>query len=78
MVKYRIESLDFWKNAGYRALRTFCQVAIASIGTTALIQEVNWLVVGSTAGLAAILSILMSIVLGIPESGAEDKGENNE
>ena len=68
MIKYRIESLDFWKNAGYRALRTFCQVAIASIGTTALIQEVNWPIVASTAGLAAIISILTSIVLGIPEA----------
>ena len=68
MVKSRIESLDFWKNAGLRALRTFCQVAIASIGTTALIQEVNWVLVASTAGLAAIVSLLTSIVLGIPES----------
>ena len=68
MIKYRIESKDFWKNAGFRALRTFCQVAIASIGTTALIQEVNWAIVGSTAALAAIVSILTSIVLGIPES----------
>lgn len=71
MLKNRIESLDFWKNAGFRALRTFCQVAIASIGTTALIQEVNWLVVLSTSGLAAIVSLLTSIVLGIPESDVE-------
>lgn len=68
MIKNRIESLDFWKNSGYRALRTFCQVAIASIGTTALIQDVNWLVVLSTASLASIVSILTSIMLGIPES----------
>lgn len=66
-MKSRLESLEFWKNAGYRALRTFCQVAIASIGTSALIQEVNWPIVASTAGLAAIISILTSIVLGIPE-----------
>ena len=71
MVKYRIESKEFWKNAGYRALRTFCQVAIASIGTTALIQEVNWPIVASTAGLAAILSLLTSIVFGIPEADEE-------
>lgn len=68
MVKNRLESLDFWKNAGYRALRTFCQVSIATIGTTALIEQVNWPIVASTAGLAAIISILTSIVLGIPES----------
>ena len=68
MIKNRLETVEFWKNAGYRALRTFCQVAIATIGTTALIQEVNWLVVLSTSGLAAILSILTSIVFGIPET----------
>ena len=67
-MKNRLESIEFWKNAGYRALRTFCQVAIASIGTTALIQEVNWPIVASTAGLSAIVSILTSIVLGIPEA----------
>ena len=71
MIKTRIESADFWKNSAFRALRTFCQVTIASIGTTALIQDVNWLVVLSTAGLAAIVSILTSIMLGIPESEEE-------
>ena len=68
MIKNRLETVEFWKNAGFRALRTFCQVAIATIGTTALIQEVNWLVVLSTSSLAAILSILTSIVFGIPET----------
>lgn len=71
MIKFRIESLDFWKKAGYRALRTFCQVAIASIGTTALIEQVNWLVVLSTSSLSALVSLLTSIVLGIPETDVE-------
>lgn len=71
MIKYRIGSKDFWKNAGLRALRTVCQTALATIGTTALIQEVNWAIVGSTAALAGIVSILTSIVLGIPESEEE-------
>lgn len=57
----------FWKAALIRALRTLCQTAIASIGTTALIEEVNWLMVGSTAALAALLSILNSIATGLPE-----------
>ena len=57
----------FWKAAGIRALRTFCQVAISTIGTTALIEQVNWLVVGSASLLAAILSVLTSIVTGLPE-----------
>lgn len=63
-----ITRADFWKAAGIRALRTFCQVAISTIGTTALIEQVNWLVVGSASLLAAILSILTSILTGLPES----------
>lgn len=60
-------SVEFWKAAGVRALRTFCQSAVAAIGTTAILSEVNWLMVGSTALLAAILSVLNSIATGLPE-----------
>ena len=56
----------FWKYAGIRALKTFCQTAIASIGTSATMGEVNWLLVGSTSLLSAILSILTSFA-GLPE-----------
>ena len=62
---------DFWKAAGIRALRTVCQTAIATIGTTAVIEEVNWLVVGSSALLSGILSILNSIATGLPEAPFE-------
>jgi hypothetical protein len=58
---------SFWKCALIRAVRTLCQTAIATIGTTALIEEVNWLLVGSSALLAALLSILNSIATGLPE-----------
>lgn len=58
---------EFWIAAGWRALRTVCQTAIATIGTTAVIQDVNWMVVGSSALLAGILSILTSISTGLPE-----------
>lgn len=59
---------EFWKAAGIRALRTFCQSAVATIGTTAVLSEVNWLMVGSTALLASILSVLNSIATGLPEA----------
>lgn len=58
---------EFWKAAGIRAMRTICQTAVAAIGTTAVISEVDWLTVGSTSLLAGILSILTSIATGLPE-----------
>ena len=61
----------FWKAAGVRALRTFAQAAVAAIGTTALMEQVNWLAVGSTALLAAILSLLTSLATGLPEADGE-------
>ena len=57
----------FWKCALIRAVRTLAQTAIATIGTTALIENVNWLLVGSSAVLAGILSILNSVATGLPE-----------
>lgn len=49
-----------------RAVRTMAQTALATIGTTALITEVNWLQVGSATLMAGVLCILMSIS-GLPE-----------
>lgn len=54
------------KAAGIRAIKTVCQTAIATIGTSAAFDEVNWLLVGSTSLLAGILSILTSVA-GLPE-----------
>ena len=58
------------KAAGIRALKTVAQAAIAAIGSTAVFTEVNWAVVGSTALLAGVLSLLMSIA-GLPEEHME-------
>lgn len=58
---------EFWMAAGNRALRTVCQTAIATIGTAALMSEVNWVAVASASVLAGILSILTSISTGLPE-----------
>lgn len=54
------------KAAGIRALKTFAQTMIATIGTTALIENVNWQIVISASLLAALLSVLTSIA-GLPE-----------
>lgn len=59
---------NFFKAAGYRALRTFAQVLISCIGISSTMSEVNWGVAFSTAILATIISLLTSIVLGIPEA----------
>lgn len=60
-------NIDFWKAAGIRAIKTVAQTAISTIGTTALITEVNWAVVASASALAGVLSILTSITTGLPE-----------
>jgi len=65
-MKQRIMSKEWVKAAAVRAIRTFAQTAIATIGTTALMEDINWLVVGSASLLAAILSLLTSIA-GLPE-----------
>lgn len=65
------ESKTFWKAAGIRALRTFAQTAVATIGTAAMLSQVNWAVVASSSALAAILSILTSIATGLPEAQNE-------
>lgn len=54
------------KAAGIRALKTVAQTAVATIGTTAVMNEVDWLMVGSAALLAGVLSLLTSLA-GLPE-----------
>lgn len=65
------EHFKAWlKAAGIRAVKTIAQTAIATIGTTALITEVNWIVVISASALAGVLSILTSLA-GLPEVDKE-------
>ena len=64
-----------WKNwikcAGVRAIKTVAQTAVATIGTTAVMAEVDWVLVGSASLLAGILSLLTSVA-GLPELDGED------
>lgn len=59
-------SKEWWIAAGIRAVKTLAQTAVATIGTTAVLNEVNWVMVASASGLAAVLSLLTSVA-GLPE-----------
>lgn len=62
---------DWFKAAGIRAIKTIAQTAIATIGTAAVLGEVNWVMVASAAALAGVLSLLTSIA-GLPEIQNKD------
>lgn len=64
-------SKSWWKYAGIRALKTICQTAIATIGTSVVLSDVNWLAVLSASVLAGILSMLTSLA-GLPEVEKHD------
>ena len=60
-------NLKSWlKAAGIRALKTFAQTAVATIGVSSLISDVNWVTMLSASALAAVLSVLTSVA-GLPE-----------
>ena len=69
-----MKNKEYWINwtkaAGIRALKTVAQCAVATIGTSVTVGEVNWVLVASTAAVAGAVSLLTSVA-GLPEVKAE-------
>lgn len=62
----KVFTKSWFKAAAVRALKTVAQTAVATIGVSAAMQDINWIAVASTAAVAGIVSILTSIA-GLPE-----------
>jgi hypothetical protein len=67
-----VSTKKWFKASIVRAVKTMAQTAVATIGTSAVLGEVNWVMVGSASALAGILSLLTSVA-GIPEVGEKDE-----
>ena len=62
----------WWKAAGIRAIKTVAQTAVATIGTSAALGDVDWIMVASASALAGLLSLLTSVA-GLPEVKQEQE-----
>ena len=69
--KPSVDTKKWIKASAIRAVKTMAQTAVATIGTSAVMGDVNWLMVASASALSGIISILTSVA-GIPEVGGED------
>ena len=65
---------EFWGYAVTRAIHTMAQTALAVIGSSFLLSEVNWGVVASASALAGIVSVLKSVAVGVPEMEVQENG----
>ena len=63
--------IEWVKRAGVRAIKTVAQTAVATIGTAAVIGDVNWVMVASASALAGLLSLLTSVA-GLPEVSKDE------
>ena len=71
VLKASVDTNKWIKASAVRAVKTMAQTAVATIGTSAVMGDVNWLMVASASVLSGIISILTSVA-GIPEVGGED------
>ena len=71
--KPSVDTKKWLKASAVRAVKTMAQTAVATIGTSAVMGDVNWLMVASASALSGIISILTSVA-GIPEV----EGKENE
>ena len=62
----KVFTKEWFRAAGIRAIKTVAQTAVATIGTAAVLAEVNWVMVISASALAGVLSLLTSVA-GLPE-----------
>lgn len=76
-----MKSKEYWMNwakaAGIRALKTCAQTFVATIGTAAVLQDVNWVMVASASVLAGVISLATSIA-GLPEVNTDTSGTAEE
>lgn len=76
-----MKNKEYWinwaKKAGVRAVKTVAQTFVATVGTAAVLQDVNWIMVLSASVLAGILSLATSVA-GIPEVSTETTGIEGE
>ncbi len=69
--KVSVSTKEWVKKACIRAIKTVAQTAVATIGTSAVMGDVNWVMVASASALAGVLSLLTSVA-GIPEVEGEE------
>ena len=72
VLKASVDTKKWIKASAIRAVKTMAQTAVATIGTSAVMGDVNWLMVASASALSGIISILTSVA-GIPEVRSDEK-----